>query len=64
MVVLAVPPSAAADVLSALGMREAMEGKLLVSILAVDQIEGMLYGDASADRVEAPNSCRIGEGDA
>lgn len=62
VVVLAVPPSAAGDVLSVSGMREAMEGKLLVSILAgitIDQIEGMLYGDASGGRSDTVNGCKI-----
>ena len=59
MVVLAVPPSAAEGVLSMPGMREAMEGKLLVSILAgvtVAQIEGMLFGDG---RYGTANCCKI-----
>lgn len=62
VVVLAVPPSAAADVLSVPGMREAMEGKLLVSILAgitVDQIEGMLYGGTLMDPSDNLNRCKI-----
>lgn len=62
VVILAVPPSAAGDVLSVPGMREAMEGKLLVSILAgltVEQIEGMLYSDGSGSRSDSVNSCKI-----
>lgn len=59
VVVLAVPPSAAEGVLSMPGMREAMEGKLLVSILAgvtVAQIEAMLFGDR---RYGTANGCKI-----
>lgn len=61
-IVLAVPPSAASDVLSVPGMREAMEGKLLVSILAgitVEQIEGMLYGGGFSGPPDKVNCCKI-----
>ena len=59
VVVLAVPPLAAEGVLTIPGMREAMEGKLLVSILAgvtVAQIEAMLFGDG---RYGNTNGCKI-----
>lgn len=45
-------PNAVYDVLGEPGMREALRGKLLISILAgitVEQIEDVLYGDSASD---------------
>ena len=58
IVLLACKPQVARDVLSEPGMREALAGKLLISILAgvpVSQIEEILYGGNS----ESEASCRI-----
>ena len=58
IVLLACKPQMARDILSESGMREALAGKLLISILAgvtVSQIEEILYGESSTSEV----SCRI-----
>ena len=51
-----------ADILNEEGMRDALTGKLLISILAgvpVSQIEGILYGSVAAGAPEAEGGCRI-----
>ena len=58
IVLLACKPQMARDILSEPGMREALAGKLLISILAgvpVSQIEEILYGGTS----ESEASCKI-----
>lgn len=68
VVLLACKPFLVAQVLSAPGIREALEGKLIVSILAgvtEDQIEQLLYPDLSHDQARSkltvvrtmPNTC-------
>lgn len=50
------------DILSEEGMRDALKGKLLISILAgvpVSQIEGILYGDVPSRSPEAEGRCRV-----
>lgn len=62
VVLLAVPPAMAQDVLTVPGMREAFKGKLLVSILAgvtVDQIERYLYGPTVSGTSDTQARCRI-----
>lgn len=61
-VLLACKPYMARVILTAPGIREALAGKLLISILAgvpVVQIEETLYGAASTDRSVSEDRCRI-----
>lgn len=58
IVLLGCKPYMVKDILAAEGMREALEGKLLISIcagLSVPQIEDMLYGSSST----SPGRCRV-----
>lgn len=62
VVLLAVPPAAAEDILTVPGMKEAMKGKLLVSILAgvtIEQIERFLYGPLLSEGSDMEDRCRI-----
>lgn len=62
MVLLGCKPQTVADILNEEGMRDALKGKLLISILAgvpVSQIEDILYGDISTGDPEAEGRCRI-----
>ena len=61
VILLAVPPAVAEDVLTVPGMREAVKGKLLVSILAgvtVEQIERFLYGPSGGGS-DTEDRCKI-----
>lgn len=75
VILLACKPFYVADVLSAPGIKEALQGKLLISILAgvpVSQIEALLYPDVSHEQVRdkhltvirtMPNTCsKVREG--
>jgi pyrroline-5-carboxylate reductase len=62
IVLLGCKPYMVKDILSVEGMREALAGKLLISILAgvpVTQIEGILYDSPNAARVPASERCRV-----
>lgn len=65
VVILGCKPQTVGDILGVDGMRDALKGKLLISILAgvpVSQIEDILYGAGTADRrpeEEDEGRCRI-----
>lgn len=62
VVLLACKPQMVREILSGSGIREALAGKLLVSILAgvpVSQIEGILYGATSSSDPAPEGRCRI-----
>lgn len=62
VVLLGCKPQMVQDVLGAEGMREALAGKLLISILAgvpVSQIETILYDSVSAEDSQKEGRCRI-----
>ncbi|KAF2233458.1 pyrroline-5-carboxylate reductase [Viridothelium virens] len=62
VVLLGCKPQMVAGILSAPGIRDALKGKLLISILAgvsVSQIEEILYGSSSDEDPEKLGRCRI-----
>lgn len=62
VVLLGCKPYMVQDILSEKGMKEALEGKLLISICAgvpATQIEEALYGDVSSENPETSGRCRI-----
>lgn len=62
IVLLGCKPYMVKDILSVEGMREALAGKLLISILAgvpVAQIEAILYGSADTASVPVSERCRV-----
>lgn len=62
VILLGCKPQMFREILSAPGIKEALEGKLLISILAgvtVDQIERQLYGIAASEGDLPTNACRI-----
>ena len=62
VVLLGCKPYMAKDILRKKGIREALAGKFLISILAgvpVSQIEEALYGSLSDEEGEAQNRCRV-----
>ena len=62
VVILGCKPQMVRDVIDVPGMREALKGKLLISILAgvtVPQIEETLYGSASSRAPQDDGRCRI-----
>jgi len=64
VILLGCKPYMMKDVLSVSGMREALAGKLLISILAgvtADQMEEVLYGSACLDieQIRSENRCRV-----
>ncbi|KAI9880194.1 MAG: delta 1-pyrroline-5-carboxylate reductase [Pleopsidium flavum] len=62
VVLLGCKPQMVRDLLGVEGMREALKGKLLISILAgvpVSQIEEVLYGNVSNKNPEEEGWCRI-----
>jgi pyrroline-5-carboxylate reductase len=62
VVLLGCKPAHLNDILQASGMREALKGKLLMSILAgvpISQIEEILYGTVSNNDTDPESRCRI-----
>ncbi|KAI9659488.1 MAG: delta 1-pyrroline-5-carboxylate reductase [Bathelium mastoideum] len=62
VVILGCKPQMVADILGAPGVRDALKGKLLISILAgvnVHQIEEILYGSSSDEDPDKLGRCRI-----
>lgn len=62
VILLGCKPQMYREILSAPGMKEELEGKLLISILAgvtTDHIEKLLYGHSAAEADLPANACRV-----
>ncbi|KAI9742557.1 MAG: delta 1-pyrroline-5-carboxylate reductase [Claussenomyces sp. TS43310] len=62
IVLLGCKPYMVNDLLAVEGMRDALEGKLLISVCAgvpVEQMEKALYGGSSEDHAETSRRCRL-----